>query len=478
MNYLLQRPFIVYLSPDYHDQFNQALSRFHKAKEAGEMLDPHASELTLRGRRRARIHVQAEWVLADDHPQNPDACCRVAMMDITDRKAAEAAVLRAKKLESLTTLSGGLAHDLNNLLASIKLNADLLLVTKVEHDNEQVQSIQDAVQRAKHLTEQLLTYAGNRYFEPTSLDLNALIKEATPALVHQIPAHIIFRTELTPDLPPIWADRQQIRQLLHNLIANSVEAITSERVGQITLETDMAEISETAVDQWQRTGRLLAPGRYLILSLADNGVGMDLNTRESAFDPFFTTKFLGRGLGLASVMGIAQQHGGAVRIQSQVNQGATFQIAFPLATRQEGQSEAPALKEAEAEEADADASVEHNTVLIIDDEKVMRQAVREVIHFAQKETMVANDGPSGVNTFRKHHHRIGLVILDQTMPGLVGTEIFPQLQQIDSRVPVILTSGYGDINLRQAASELGMAGFLAKPFNVNDLLSLIRIHMA
>jgi len=258
------------------------------------------------------------------------------VQDITELKRAEEARQRARKLESLEILAGGVAHDFNNLLGVILGNLSIAL-TKLLPDSPARPNIDGAVaavQRAADLAGKMLAYSGRSRFEVRALDLSGLVRESRRRYEEALPPSVRLVLALADGLPPIEADADQLRQALMNLVLNAAEAI-GEGGGTVTVSTRNGEVLGWPEDEalWQHTGQALGPGRYVIADVRDDGCGMDAATIPRVFDPFFSTKFTGRGLGLAAVLGIVRGHRGGIAVESEPGRGSVFTLAFPAASQ-------------------------------------------------------------------------------------------------------------------------------------------------
>jgi PAS domain S-box-containing protein len=385
-------------------------------------------------------------------------------IDITERKAAEEALRRAAKEESLTVLAGGVAHDFNNLLAAILGHAALALkqLPAGSPARQHVEKAAGAVERAADLTRQMLAYSGRGHFVVRPTDVNALVRENLPLLEVTAPKNVRLEARLDPGVPPVDADVGQIQQVLMNLVINAAEAI-GERGGTVTVATGVREVTASDHALWRASGQPLAPGRYVSLEVRDDGPGMEAGTVDRIFEPFFTTKFTGRGLGLAAVLGVVRGHRGALSVESERGHGTVFRILFTPSV-QEDAGGAPAGAPAVARSA---------TVLVIDDEDVVRDMVGEVLEHEGFEVLRAEDGARGVALLRERRDRVDVVLLDLSMPGLSGEETFRRLREIDPDVRVILSSGYDRDEARGRFGAGPPAGFIQKPYRPEKLVSEI-----
>lgn len=428
--------------------------------------------------------------------------------DISEQKQAEMAVLHSQKLESLGVMAGGVAHDFNNLLAAIIGQASLAS-QKVEKDSdatqEHLQNILLAGQRATDLTRQMLNYAGRSITDFQSLDLNRLLQENIQFFSASISKHIQLQGVQAPDLPRITADTGQLQQLIMNLILNAADAI-GDQTGTITLSTQSYSLTSPEISEWKWTGQLLDPGIYAMLEITDTGCGMDVETLKKIFDPFFTTKFTGRGLGLASVIGIVRTHRGGLQVTSTPGVGTTFRILFPANADMSTIHKSPVgAADLELETApigtpkgmtenkrtnhlasdtrektrdctmfnEQFVSFAGKVVLIIDDEDDVRHVTAEILELSDIETLEASNGIRGLELFRQHMDEIDLVLLDLSMPGMSGEDVVKQLWAIQPDVTITLLSGYDQHEVTRRLGKENHLSFLQKPYSMDLLLQEI-----
>jgi len=396
----------------------------------------------------------------------------VSVRDITadkcmreDRERLTLQIQQTQKLESLGVLAGGIAHDFNNLLTGILGHASLALSTlsPVSPARGNIQQVEIAAQRAADLTKQLLAYSGKGRFVIEAVQLSEVIEEMTHLLDVSVTKKCVLRYRFAPDTPRIEADATQVRQVVMNLIINASEAI-GDRSGTITVATgcrycDRAYLSGTYLDEE------LPPGRYVFLEVSDTGCGMTPETQARLFDPFFTTKFAGRGLGLAALLGIVRGHRGAVKVYSEFGKGSSFKVLFPATDEPAASCEDVPVRDSELRG--------HGTILLVDDEVVVRELGAEALRGIGFEVLTAKDGAEGVALFREHNASIGAVILDLTMPNMDGLEAFSEMRHIRGNVPVILSSGYNEQDATERFAGKGLAGFLHKPYRVDELRLLV-----
>jgi len=385
--------------------------------------------------------------------------------DITERYRAEqeqahlqAQLLQVQKLESLGLLAGGIAHDFNNILTAVlgSASAALLRLPAGHQATQDIQSVISAARRAADLTRQMLAYSGKGRFEIRALDLSKLIVELGVLLETTIAKKVQLRMEPGVALPPIEADVAQVQQIVMNLVINGAEAIGDER-GTVVVTTSVQAMDEQAVQRLQ-VGDRIAPGRYVYVEVQDTGCGMDEATQAKIFDPFFTTKFTGRGLGLAAVLGIVRSHQGAVIVRSTPGKGTSFKVLFPASAAQVRvvANRAPAFRGS-------------GLALVIDDDANVRSATRRILGLMGFEAIDASDGRAGAALFAERARDVTVVLLDMTMPEMNGEETFREIRRVRDDVPVILTSGYNEVEATRRFTSKDLAGFLQKPFGTEEL---------
>lgn len=391
-------------------------------------------------------------------------------VDITHQKQTEEALRHSQRVESLGLLAGGVAHDFNNLLTAMLAQSSLALA-KLPQENPgrpHVERAMKAAERAADLTHQLLAYSGRTPLQMRPVNLNVLIDENQHLFEVAIPKTVRLQANLTHPLPFVEADAGQMQQIIMNLILNAADAIGN-RQGVVAISTDTVLVNSMDEPQPRNKERLL-PGKYVKVSVRDDGVGMDTQTMARIFDPFFTTKSSGRGLGLAVVQGIAHSHKGHLGVDSIPGQGTVFRLLFPALTTVQENEEI-------AEETSPEIGAK-GLVLVIDDEEHVRTAVTDTLEIAGITAVVAENGQAGIEIYRKRRSEIHLVLLDMSMPGLNGEETMLRLQRINPNVPVLLSSGYSQAEVSGRYREMGFLGFLQKPYEASKLLKIINQHLS
>jgi len=398
--------------------------------------------------------------------------------DITERKNAEKEkhnielqLIHAQKLESLGVMAGGIAHDFNNLLQAILGNIELA-ARMIDPDSESIKHISKAMitgKRAKHITNLMLDYVGKGFIDKTALDLNQLVSENSDMFKIAATASIHMDVSLAEELPAIMADKAQIQQLVMNLITNATEAI-SELPGIVRIITGVMDCDQTylAASLLQEKQE---PGCYVFLEVSDNGCGMTEEIRQRLFDPFFTTKFTGRGLGLSSVMGIMKSHAGALLLESAVGKGTTFRALFPaieiLASAAEHGSATPVQPVCPVKPLSGLA-------LVVDDDKSVLRNCAMMVKLLGFRVIVARDGLEAISKFRQHADDIDVVLLDLTMPRMDGVAAMQEIYKIHSAAKILLASGFNKEELDKRVTGPSPAGFIRKPYSMNELEAEIR----
>ncbi|HLA99799.1 MAG TPA: response regulator, partial [Bacteroidota bacterium] len=391
--------------------------------------------------------------------------------DITDRRRLEEQFRQAQKMEGIGTLAGGIAHDFNNLLGIILGFTQLMESGRGDPERfaKSIETIKHAIERGSGLVRQLLTFA--RRADPSFHNLNAndLVNELVRMLTETFPRTITISTELDGRLPMITADHGQLQQALLNLCVNARDAITDTsrggtEVGSITLGTrnvDGAELRE------KFPNALLE--RYVCISVRDTGVGMDEETRSRIFEPFFTTKEVGQGtgLGLSVVYGILNSHQGFVDVESRPEEGSAFHLYFPI-------TDALYPPVVRVSESRAEIRPGSETVLIVEDEEMLRDLLKTFLSGNGYTVLTARNGEEGLEMFREHGKDIAIVLSDMGLPRLGGWEMFQQMKGIDDRVKVILASGYFDPSLKMDLVRAGAKDFIQKPYVPDYILKRIR----
>jgi PAS domain S-box-containing protein len=387
-------------------------------------------------------------------------------LDITDRKQLEEQLRQAQKMEAVGRLAGGIAHDFNNLLMVIQGYADLLAERLPKGDplHRNAEQIQTASQRATSLTRQLLAFSRKQMLAPKVLNVQAVVADMEKILRRLIGEDVQLETTSAPDLGLVKADRSQIEQVILNLAVNARDAMPEG--GRLTIETGNAELDAS----FAHPPAVLSPGKYVMLAVTDNGCGMDSETQAHIFEPFFTTKEKGKGtgLGLATVYGIVKQSGGYVWVYSEPGRGTSFKVYLP---RIEEETALPSLESVAESRANPRGS---ETVLLVEDEKGVRELAREYLQMIGYSVIEAENGHAALELASRHNGKIHLLMTDVVMPGISGRELSERVRTVRPDMRVLFMSGYTD----QAVVHHGIlepdAVLLQKPFTLNALALKLR----
>jgi PAS domain S-box-containing protein len=385
--------------------------------------------------------------------------------DVTKEVQLERRLLLAEKLEAVGRLAGGIAHDFNSLLMVITSYAHLALLRLAGHDpaRPKIEQILEAANRAASLTRQLLAFGRNQPLQPKVLDLNAAVTDAERLLQRLVREDIEHATSLGPEIGSIKADPGQIDQILLNLVANAADAMP--RGGRVKIETANVELDAA----YAASHPPAQPGRYVMLAVSDTGEGMDAETQSHIFEPFFTTKEVGKGsgLGLATVYGIVKQSGGHIRVDSEVGLGTTFKVYLPRV-----EEEAQPAKQEEREAVPRRRGTE--TILLVEDEPMVRDALREILDAEGYHVLVARNGAEALQAANEYQGTIHLLVSDIVVPGLSGAEASLQLRPARPQLKVLSMSGYLDGTLAQWGMPGAGEGSLSKPFSSEAFLREVR----
>ena len=377
-----------------------------------------------------------------------------------ERESLQTQLQQAQKMEAVGTLAGGIAHDFNNLLMAIQGRTSIMLMKKDSShpDIRHLKGIENNVESAAELTRQLLGFAKGGKYEARPTDLNELVKKEN-RMFGRTKKEITIHGKYAEDLWSVEVDRGQIEQVLLNLYINAWQAMPGG--GNLYLETENVTLDEDYVKPFS-----IAPGRYVKISVADTGVGMDKATRERIFEPFFTTKEMGRGtgLGLASAYGIIKNHGGFINVYSEKGHGTTFNIYLPA-------SEKEAIKEKKPAGSTLRGS---ETVLFVDDEDMIIEVAGELFEQLGYKVLTAGSGREAIETYEKNKEKIDIVLLDMIMPDMSGGETYDKLKEINPDIKVLLASGYSMIGTATEIMGRGCSGFIQKPFKMKELSQKLR----
>lgn len=444
---LTNHSFFEYVAPE--DQ-NMILERHFRRLRGEDVPSTYSFRLLHHDGRKFWVELNAVRINWDGRPGTLNF-----LRDIDSQKTLEVQFQHARKMETVGTLAGAIAHNFNNLLMAIQGNVSLMLLD-TDLDSPQhieLRKIQEHVESGARMTAQLLGYARKGKYRIRSLDLNELVA-GTVAAYGKANTHVTFNVRFEKRLRPVVADRSQLEQVLTNVFINAADAMP--RGGQIIVRT-----RNVSHEQVKRGNYEVKPGDYVLVRVGDTGIGMEAKVRRRVFEPFFTTKELGRGtgLGLASAYGIVKGHGGYIEVDSNAGKGTTVYIYLPASAK-------PAETVMSRDEGILQGS---GCVLVVDDEPVVLAISSRMLKKVGYTVIEADGGREALRLYRKYEKDIDLVLLDMIMPDMGGGEVFNRLKDINPKVRVILATGY---SLEGQAGELvqgGCCGVLQKPFTLEQL---------
>jgi PAS domain S-box-containing protein len=407
--------------------------------------------------------------LSPSRPSEGPAAVQVVLRDVSQRVDAEQRqrkleqeLLDARRMEGLGRLAGGLAHDLRNMLTPIMMNVSHL---RREPDlsrerREILDEVHDAAQRSSELLGQVLAFARRQMLQAEVLDVNREVTALEPMLRRLVREDMQLSVRLAPDLGPVRADRSQLSQVLVNLVANARDAMP--RGGTITVES-------ASVERTNGSEPGAFPRRYCALSVTDTGEGMSAEVRQHVFEPFFSTKGADRGvgLGLATVHGIVTQSGGLVEVESTPGKGSCFRVLLP--TVMDPLPTPPSMPPRELEVRPASG-----TVLVVDDEALVRAAVVRTLRLAGYEVLEASNGQEAAEV-AGNRARIDLLVTDVVMPGLGGPELAARIRALHPAMRVLFVSGYADSGVVSDGQVAAGVELMTKPFRPAELLERVAV---
>ncbi|MFK0732939.1 MAG: PAS domain S-box protein [Gloeotrichia echinulata GP01] len=408
------------------------------------------------------IIVQSRWSLVRDARERPKAILCVDT-DITEKKQLEAQFFRAQRLESLGTLAGGIAHDLNNILTPILASAQLLQL-KCPRNQEPYQQllpiIENNAKRGAALVKQVLSFARGVKGEQTMVQVKHLIGEISQIIKQTFPKSIKLIVTIPEDLGVVYGDITQLHQVLMNLVVNARDAMPEGGNLSILAENKF-------IDQAYAKMNINAKvGDYIVITVADTGIGMPPEILERIFEPFFTTKDVGAGtgLGLATVLGIIKSHDGFVNVTTKVGKGSEFQLFLP---------DAEATQDPDTEDSELPKG-NGELILIVDDESEIRQITKIILENNNYRTIIAKNGIEAIALYAQYKHQISAVLMDMMMPEMDGITAIRTLQKMNPQVQIIASSG---LNPTESLAEFGgtnVQAVLTKPYTAKDLLNKLQ----
>ena len=400
-----------------------------------------------------------------------DKWTKSLQQEIAERKEAQQAlqasqefVMRQERLAAVGQLAAGLAHEFNNIMTIIQGHASLLM-DNPDLDEESIKSlviINDGVERTARLVKQMLAFSRKQVLRQELIEVKETLAHTEEMLGQLLGRQVALRFEIAPELPPILADPNMFQQIIVNLVVNARDAMSSG--GKLTIRAGLASFA--AADVSRRAERRV--GQFIRLSVSDTGSGMDTAVVKHLFEPFFTTKDVGKGvgLGLATVHGMVNQNQGWIEVESEIGKGTTFDIYFPAAKR--------AAKKVERKASAPATSAGKETILIVEDEEMLREMLREVLTANGYQVLEAANGLQAIHLWDENQSRIGLLLTDNALPdGMTGLELAVKLREAFPSLAILFSSGYSPDALQANQEALAGCSFLPKPYHPAQLVQAV-----
>jgi PAS domain S-box-containing protein len=444
------------IAPEHVGKAAEMMTR----KLAGEKVTAYEVDLLAKDGKRVAVEVNTKLVLVDGVPVGVQGIAR----DVTERRLLEEQLRQSQKLEGIGQLAGGIAHDFNNLLTAINGYSGLALQRIEGNPSVRIylEEIKKAGDRAANLTRQLLAFGRKQILQPVPLSLNDIVTDMNKMLQRLIGEDIQLSAKLTTDLKRVKADPGQIEQVLVNLIVNARDAMP--QGGKLTIETTNVELDR----EYASAHVGVNAGAYVVLAVSDTGAGMDEHVRKQIFEPFFTTKEKGKGtgLGLSTVYGIVKQSGGNIWVYSEKNHGTTFKVYLPAL--------AFTAKSSEVKAVESPIPGGSETVLLVEDEEVVRGLACQILEDAGYRVLVAKQGEEAIRLCLEHAREIHLLLTDVVMPGAGGKEVADRLGALRPGIKVLFMSGYTDEAIVHHGVLDSNVKFIQKPFSPAALAKKVR----
>jgi PAS domain S-box-containing protein len=443
------------------DLFGEKLHKaMHALKDEASVKGVGRGEFVLQTKDARKINIEVGITLVRDEAGQPKALLEI-ITDTTEKKKVEAQFLRSQRMESIGTLAGGVAHDLNNVLAPIMMSAELLRMRVTDPQTLKIiNMVESSAQRGTKMVKQVLTFARGAEGEKSTLQLRHLINDMENIIKDTFPKNIQVRIESKPDLWSVAGDPTQLHQVLLNLCVNARDAMPGG--GKLTIAANNIVIDENEATQTKS----LVSGRHVCLQVTDTGSGIPKEAIDKIFDPFFTTKEIGygTGLGLSTVHAIIKAHGGILTVSSELGQGTTFKIHLPPVQS--------------AESIPDQASTElprgrGESVLVVDDEEPVRSMVQQTLEAFGYRVLTAANGADAIATLAQYLPTVRLVLTDMMMPIMDGPATIAAVRVIAPDLPIIAASGLRSKDGAARAADMKVEHFLAKPFGTKDLLEIV-----
>lgn len=438
------------------------IEQIDAARKAFEFVDKWKETVNQTAKSSRRLYIETRWTLVRDDKELPDYYL-VINTDITEQRKIQEQLLRAQRLDSIGTLAGGIAHDLNNILSPILMSADMLQLSGLDEETRNwISLIKENAQRGANLVKQVLTFARGVEGERAAIRLRHIIGELVKVLSQTLPKSISVEFRVAPDIDLIIGDPTQIQQVLMNLCINARDAMMTGG-GKLLITAKNADLDEN----YARMLPEAKAGRYVMIEVSDQGEGMPPEIVSRIFDPFFTTKEVGKGtgLGLSTAVTIIKSHHGFITVDSAPNVGSVFTIYLPGS-------------EQFRDDIDTKNSLStpHGSgelILVVDDEADIRQITKAALQKFGYKVLTANDGKEATVVFARKSEEIALVLTDMAMPFMDGAATIRALRKISPKLKVIAASGLDSPGQKTNIEALAVNAFLTKPFTADELLRTV-----
>jgi len=434
-----------------------------QARAALEDSDEWKSETTQSKKTGEPITIESRWTLVRDEKGVPDYYL-IINTDITEQKRTQEHLFRAQRMESIGTLAGGIAHDLNNILSPIMMSVDMLRLNQNDSETTRwLSMIKENAERGTELVKQVLTFARGMTGERVRVQLKHIVKDLVVVLTETLPRSITVKFEIPTDLRVISADPTQIHQVLMNVCINARDAMPMG--GTLTIKASNIFVDEN----YAKMNIDADTGNFVRLTISDTGTGMPLEVRQRIFDPFFTTKEIGKGtgLGLATAMTIVKSHNGFINVYSEPSKGSRFGIYFPAFETQNDVVVPDSTNEVPTGNGEM--------ILVVDDEKNIREVTVATLKRYGYDAVAAVDGTDALATYSQQHDKIALVLTDMAMPYMDGASLIRALRKMKPEIKIVAMSGWVSDSKSAELDELHIDNVLSKPFTAETLLSTLAI---
>lgn len=383
--------------------------------------------------------------------------------DVTREVRLEKQLIQAQKMQAIGTLAGGIAHDFNNILSAIMGYTEICML-QAPRDTQiprRLDKIMLACQRARELVKQILTFSRQTRMEPNKVQIHLIVKEALKFLRASLPSTIEIQQEILTDSSYVMADPTQIHQVLMNLCTNAAHAM-HENGGKLSVKLDDVTLDNKDVKKFSG----IKPGAYVRLTVSDTGHGMDRETMEHIFDPFFTTKKIGdsTGMGLAVVQSIVEDYGGAVYVDSDPENGSTFEVLLPKTT----------IEPVFEKQSPVSLPRGNERILLVDDEAFIVDIAKEMLEILGYNITATGSSPEALKWFDQAPDNFDLIITDQTMPKMTGTDLAERIQNIRADIPIILCTGYSEEIIAERNESRNIKAVIMKPFIIQEMALIVR----